>query len=64
MPGDELLDVAGLEITGARFVEDGARSVPEENCFDTGRFAVDPRDNLIMNIEKIKAAGIKAAVVF
>jgi hypothetical protein len=64
MNGDELLEVTGLEITGAYFVETTAAPVPPENRFDTGRFSVDPRDQLIINIEKIKAAGIKASVVF
>jgi hypothetical protein len=64
MPGDELLDVAGLEITGAHFADTMTATVPPENRFDTARFALDPRDQLIINVNNIKAAGIKASVVF
>jgi hypothetical protein len=64
MNGDELLEVAGLEITGAHFVDTMAAPAPPENRFDTARFALDPRDQLIINVNNIKAAGIKALVVF
>lgn len=64
MPGDELLETADLEITGAFFPGDRVSPHVPENQFGSARFAVDPRDRLIENVNKIKAAGIKASAVF